>query len=191
LLLPGEIGLGRSGRKRKIGRRHPSGELAREERFPDDRIRGGRQPHRRSLAEELRLSELAESPIGRLALKGLLGEHQMIACEHYAVLVGQYRATIGAPRSTAGAGRGSSCVGDCAPRSDHCACAAAADRYMRAYDALAKAGRAALMTVNRIAVQREEPAPQDLVNLAAGSSALARHFGLAAGQRREYSGNAN
>lgn len=183
--------MGRPGRKRKAGRRHPGGELVRDKQ-PDDRIRMSRQPHRRGLAPELRGAEQAESPLGRLALRGVIDEDQLIACEHYAVLVGQYRSTIEAPRTTGGSGRGVECEPLlCRAYPENCSCAKRRDRYMRAYEALAEVGRAALMAVNRVAVQHEELAPSQLVYLEQGSDALARHFGLTGRRRREHSGNAH
>jgi hypothetical protein len=61
----------------KAGRRHPSGQLVRADRKPDDRIRTSRQPHRRDLKDEDRLSERAESALGRLALRGVIDEHEL------------------------------------------------------------------------------------------------------------------
>jgi hypothetical protein len=183
--------LGRSGRKRKAGKRHPSGELVRDKR-PDDRIRASRQPHRRGLKEGDRLSEKAESPLGRLNLRGIISDDQYEGCQHFVALVGQYRSTIGAPRSIGGSGRGGGCPGDCATNSDACVCLQRRERYMRAYEALAAAGRAAVMAIIRVAVQREELGRgEDEVNLLAGSSALARHFGLTGRRHRVYSENAH
>lgn len=189
--------MSRAGRKRKAGKRHPSGELVRDKR-PDDRIRASRQPHRRGLRDVDRLSEKAESPLGRLNLKGSISDEEYEGGAHYAILVGQYRSTIEAPKSTAGTGAGVGCIAErhgqadaCRWDPDSCACLKRRDRYMRAFEALAESGRAALMAVNRVAVQREEPTPQGLVYLKAGLTALARHFGLTARRRREYSGNAH
>lgn len=106
---------GRAGRKRKSGRRHPSGELVRDKR-PDDRVRASRQPHRRALKEGDRLSEKAESMLGRLSLqidpasdkkrpKSLISAEQFEAGELYARVVGKYRSTIESPPSGGGFGR--------------------------------------------------------------------------------------
>jgi hypothetical protein len=62
--------VGRAGRKRKAGKRHPSGKLV--QKRPDDKIRTSRQPHRRGLRTDMRLAEQAESPLGRVMLAGLL-----------------------------------------------------------------------------------------------------------------------
>ncbi len=191
--------MGRSGRKRKSGKRHPGGELVRDKQ-PDDRIRASRQPHRRAIEEGDRLSERAESPLGRLSLmrgrdgQAVIDETQYQAGEHYAILVGQYRSVIGAPRSTAGSGRTLGCdAGYClyVRFRELCACEQRRIRYHHAFEALASVGRRALMAVNRVAVHGQAIAPQDLVYLKAGLSGLARHFGLGMRRRREYSGNAH
>lgn len=198
----------RAGRKRKAGKRHPSGQLVRADKHPDDKVRASRQPHRRVLKAEDRLSEKAESPLGRLYLTGqlamvpLVGERgsddSALAAARYeagilfAAAVGAYRAVIEAPRSIAGSGRGFDCAGcELTYKSTDCACLARRQRYTRAYEALAESGRRAIRAVIAVAIHREEIAREDLVNLVAGLSALARHFGLTRGRKQVHSGNAN
>lgn len=190
---------GRAGRKRKTGRRHPGGELVRDKR-PDDKVRAGRQPHRRRLEDTDRLSDRGESPFGQLSLmrnragKTIISENQYQAGEHFAVLVGQYRSVIGAPASTAGSGRALGCDAEhcLAVRfRELCPCEERRIRYHRAYEALATIGRRELMAVNRVAVHREAIAREDLVYLKAGLDGLAKHFGLGIRRSREYSGNAH
>lgn len=192
--------MGRSGRKRKAGKRHPSGELVRQDKRPDDRVRAGRQPHRRRLGDLDRLSERAESPLGQLSLmrdrqdKAVISENQYQAGEHYAVLVGQYRSVIGSPRSTAGSGRSLDCdAAHCLVIRYRalCACEERRIRYQRAFEALATIGRRELMAVNRVAIHGEAIAPQDLVYLKSGLDGLARHFGLTGRRRKDYSSNAH
>lgn len=119
--------VGRRGRKRKAGPRHPSGALvrAKSERGIDDRVRCGRQPHRRMLSENRRTDDRAASPIGRLLLSGLLNRFgeagrgeisdqardRFEAATMFVQIVGAYRSVIMTPRATAGAGRG---AGECA-----------------------------------------------------------------------------
>lgn len=116
------VGRSRRGRKRKEGARYPSGGLkpAPAEKDPGDRVRTSRQPHRRVLEDSLRLSEEAESPLGRLHLSGALrspsNEDADVAAaryqagELYAQIVGTYRSVIETPRSTAGSGVGFGCL---------------------------------------------------------------------------------
>lgn len=105
----------RAGRKRKSGERYPSGQIKPTEKLPDDMIRAGRQPHRRPLDPDDRLSEKAESALGRMLLAGQLNDPtikptkrapepsdvaraRFQAGELYAQVVGVYRAQLGGPR---------------------------------------------------------------------------------------------
>lgn len=219
-----EVDLGRSGRKRKDGPRYPSGGLVKDTgRAVDDKVRCGRQPHRRMLSEDLRLDTRAESPLGRMLLKGLLNrggeagkdEISDAARDRYeagtmfAQIVGAYRQVIGTPRATAGGGRGHECAELCAAAHrvlsaaqrlevhdglfdvDTCPCLARKWRYDGAYEALDRAGRAALMAVNRAAVHGEAIDPTQLVNLVGGLDVLVRHFGLTPRRVPRHSRNAN
>jgi hypothetical protein len=162
-----------AGRKRKSGRRKPSGRLAPDKR-PDDKLKIAAQPHRRGLEADQRLDERAESPLGRALLRGLVDRAGYDAGMRFAVVVGEYRATIEAPRAVAGSGRGAPCEPDlCEP--EFCGCRRRRERYCRAYEALAGAGRAALREVIRVAIQGEEIGELPLLRL--GLGALARHFG--------------
>lgn len=183
--------MGWRGRKRKAGRRHPSGQLAREAQ-PDDRLRTARQPHRRPLRQEDRMSEKAESPIGRLLLRGLLrrdGEQddenasgRYEAGALYAQVVGAYRSVIEAPKSVSGSGVGFDCGATADKRNpctrDPCVCAYRKERYDGAFEALDKVGQRCARAVSRVAIHREELTPQESVYLLAGLDALAVHFGL-------------
>lgn len=191
----GEVRVGRAGRKRKTGKRHPSGQLVRD-KHPDDRVRVGRQPHRRKLKAELRADERAESAIGRLCLNGTITPEQYDAGVMYAAVVGAYRATIEAPRATAGGGRATSCLTEalgtplaCRIDPDGCGCLRRRNRYTDAYEALMKIGRRVTLAVGRMAIAGEELTPQDLVYLDLGLQALARHFGLTARRDQAHSRN--
>lgn len=59
-----------------------------------------------------------------------------------------------------------------------CVCAERRTRYTRVYEAIAQAGRRALMVVIAVAVRGEDLAPSDLVYLKRGLAAGARHLGL-------------
>jgi hypothetical protein len=96
--------MARRGRKRRIGLRHPGGDLVQPR--PDARSLATLQPHRVWLPEEQRMDQKAASPLGCLNLLGVLGDAQYMAGIRYAVVVGKYRAVIETPRATAGAGRG-------------------------------------------------------------------------------------
>lgn len=176
----------RAGRPRKQGLRHKSGDLVRSARAPDDRIKTSRQPHRRSLPEALRLDERAGTVLGRLYLRGRLSEPLFDAGTRWAVVVGEMRAAIEPPAATSGSGRGYDCDASLchAMRGDldyRCECAQRTVRYNEAFCALMRAGRRALVAVNRAAIEDLPPWPGELPSLIAGLEALAWHFHRARG----------
>src|SRR5258708_9182848 len=140
----------RRGRKRKIGLRHPAGELVRT-RF-DVRSLATLQPHRVWLPLEKRLDQKAASPLGCLTLLGVLTDAQYLAGVRYAVVVGKYRAVIEAPRATAGAGRGYDCPGDlnCGRAGEPCECRHRKERYDAAFAAVIEPAQRAARSVARV-----------------------------------------
>lgn len=210
----------RAGRKRKIGAREKNGRLQRRGKpeMVEEAVRVARaMPHRRSLRSNDRIDARAESPLGRLNVRGAISSGEYAAGETFAAIVGRYRAVIDGPRpvrslsiaTSADAGDVAdeqavekfSCpsqwadpaerelrvagahvkvrVWPCGAEGETCHCAQRRERYVRAYEALAQAGRPAIMAVTRIAVRGEEPAGgEDLVNLARGLRALKRHLRL-------------
>jgi hypothetical protein len=179
--------MARRGRKRKIGLRHPGGDLVRPQ-F-DVRSLASLQPHRVWLPEEKRMDQKAASPLGCLNLLGVLSDAQYLAGVRYAVVVGKYRAVIETPRATAGAGRGYDCPGD--PRcgrdpGESCECRQRKERYDAAFLAVIEAGQRAARAVARVAVHGEQCPRGALPDLKRGLDALAKHFGGAGrGQRSQ------
>lgn len=184
----GERDLAQRGRKRKAGLREPSGKLARgakNEQALTDMVRTSRQPHRRTVKEQFRLTTVAESPLGRMALQGVIEEQLLVAAELFARDVGSYRATIETPRATAGSGRGFQCavewsgnVNACAETFE-CACRSRRKAYTDAYEALMEAaGRRVTLAIMRVAIHREEIAREEIVYLVLGLRVLERHYGL-------------
>lgn len=151
--------MSRAGRKRKDGPRHPGGQLVKA-KPEDDKIRTSRQPHRRGFAQELRTAEEAESPVGRLWLKGYLklkgdvdsqaARDRYDAGNMFAQVVGAYLSSIVAPGGVSGSGQKSSCTADllCALDPDECLCFSRRRRYTRAYEALAGGARISLEVEN-------------------------------------------
>jgi hypothetical protein len=91
--------MARRGRKRKAGRREPSGRLRRKPKQVEERVRIARaQPHRRGLKSNDRPSELAESALGRLCLTRTISAGERAAGETFAAIVGKYRRVIEGPR---------------------------------------------------------------------------------------------
>lgn len=185
--------MARKGRKRKWrGQKLAHTKEVAVERAPDDRIRASLQPHRRCVREEDRLSEKAESPLGRLNLRDVITDEQYEAGLRYALIVGQYQAIIGVPRSTSGAGRGFPCTGEAtcgAVAGIPCLCRERRVRYDAAFEALMGAGQRAAKAVARVAVWREEAA--DVEHLRTGLINLARHFGLTGRRDRSTIRNTN
>jgi hypothetical protein len=209
--------MARAGRKRKNGPRHPGGQLKNDKpkkKDLDDKTRTLRQPHRRALAHELRAAgvahedvgkfvqgEEAESPIGRLWAAGLLKQlgdpdsqaarDRYDAANMFAQVVGAYRSVIEAPRSVAGSGRGFGCLELlCRLAPENCECLRRKERYDRAFEALTRLGRRALMAVNRVAIHREPIGEEELVYLVAGLEELRRIYGLTARRRSRHHDNA-
>jgi len=177
--------MARRGRKRKIGLRHPGGDLVRVQ-F-DLRGLATLQPHRVWLPREKRLDQKAGSPLGCLNLLGVLSDAQYLAGVRYAVVVGRYRAVIETPSATAGAGRGYNCPGD--PKcgrdgAEPCECRQRKERYDAAFAAVIEAGQRAARAVARVAVHGEQCPPGALPDLKRGLDALARHFNCGAKGRR-------
>jgi hypothetical protein len=178
--------MARSGRKRKIGLRHPGGELVRP--HPEVRSLATLQPHRVWLPEEKRMDQKAASPFGCLNLLGVLTDAQYLAGLRYAVVVGKYRAVIETPRATSGAGRGYDCPGDLTCGRDpgeHCECRHRKECYDAAFAAVIEAGQRAARAVARVAVHGEQCPRGALPDLRRGLDALAKHFGAGRGQRSD------
>lgn len=222
----------RAGRKRKIRDRKPCGRL-KPEKHPDDKKRASRQPHRRALKDEDRMSEKAESTLGRLSLQDVISNAHYEAGELYARVTGRYRSVIDSPHAIGGFGRslpsGDSEAADateveaheqhgrcgaegadpierqvrigtivvtvrvwpCGLTDEGCFCAQRKTRYDAAFEALMRVGQRAAKAVARVAVHGEAIAPQDLVYLKTGLDALAKHFGLTGGRKREHVRNAH
>lgn len=153
-------------------------------------MRTSRQPHRRLVRDDDRLSEKAESPLGRLVLKRLISEEQYQAGVLYAVDVGAYRAVIEGPRGTAGADRkGPGCEGGCAFMRKYfgdlvdCACENRKTRYDAAYAAVLGVSRRAFelagegssaelaLAIARAAGAKVQPLPRQDIR---GARAVAR-----------------
>jgi hypothetical protein len=171
--------MARAGRKRKQGRRHPSGKLVRQASAVNYRAMAAEQPHRRDLPVDKRQDRLAASNFGRMHLTGRINELQHLAGERYAMVVGAYRATIQGPKAMSGSGRGYECVCARSDVAEQCECHRRRAAYERAFVALHCAGRPALMTVNAAAVQDQSCPVAGILELRTGLDALAKHFGFA------------
>ena len=168
----------RAGRKRKQGRRHPSGDIA----LPhvDPRLAAAHWPHRRGLPEGLRLHELAETPFGCLHLIGAITGQQHRAGELYRGAVRRYLASIQPPSMPPSiAGWQQPGAGGQAPDGPDLR-----DSYDAAFASMHGAGHAAQRAVARVAVHGFELESGQLPYLIRGLDALIDHYGLTAGRKR-------
>ncbi len=187
----------RKGRKRKSGRRRPSGDLTVPEKrveewgvMDTDLADAGEQPHRRPVPLLHRTDPRAGSVLGNLLLTGKLGpmdrkgfpseaaQRLYEAGRRYAVVVGAYRAVIGTPCATAGSGRGYECLGEanCQPRS--CTCLQRTEAYNNAVECLFREGQATAVVVSWVAVRDEDCLSVMVPLLRHGLAVLATHFGI-------------
>ena len=169
----------RRGRKRKMRVRTASGQIAKfnVDKAPDFRAMAALQPHRIGLPEALRATEMGATYLTRLQATKRISALQRDAGEHYAILVRAYYATLPLPQRPHGVlDPGGGTAVDCRDCSvAECECLERRQRYMRAYEALAREGRPVVMADNDAAVRGM---PADIESLARGLAALARYFGL-------------
>lgn len=163
----------RKGRKRKSGRRTASGDIARKP--VDYRAMAAEWPHRRTLPEAVRSSELGENEIGRLHLRKRISESQREAGREFSRIVEAHRSAISAPRGSVGNGQGK----DCNPaKCDPCHCERRMKRYRAATTALQLKGQAVYNVTYRTAVSDEPCQDYEIDDLRTGLGALARHLGI-------------
>ena len=139
----------RRGRPRKTGHRYPSGNLrAKHDPVVAPAMVAAAQPHRRGLGDRA-ADQLAESALGRMAIRGQVSDLQHLAGQTYARQWRTYLATLDGPRWTGkgGGGRVSACEG-CEGAQDplKCACGLAARLWRRSWDAMERVDAASLVT---------------------------------------------
>lgn len=179
----------RKGRKRKSGRRYPSGDIV---RTPAVNYRGmaEEQPHRAWLPESVRGDERAASVIGCLNLlyrtsrlpsakRPGLTDRQYNAGRRFSVITGEFRAAIGTPRGTAGGGRGYRCEPTaCLVDAENCICERRIRRFNDCASVLLSASQMAYNITYRVAVSDESCNEREVVHLKNGLNALAHFFGI-------------
>lgn len=158
--------------------RTAAGRLRPQIRNPDVQAVAASQPHRRGIDPLLQTTGQAESPLGRLWLRGTISEILYIAGRVYREHVLAYRAVIGAPTefisSIAGALEGHSGGGGSIP--DRVA-ARRKLMFNDAYDALQAAVglRGAQIVAHCVVGERDA---ENIEVLIKGLEALARHYNL-------------
>jgi len=176
----------RKGRPRKTGPRHKNGHL-KAVMAESPRERAAHMPHRRGLGEHA-VDQGAESELGRLGLRGLLTDNQVLAGKTYADLWRQYIGTLDGPRwPWRGQGRGLACLGcPTAEQKKNCACARVRRSYAASGVALWSSGGTAAHLVRLVAIEGLECAASCLDILRLGLDALVQHYGLNGGGRRKW-----
>lgn len=174
----GAIGMpvNRKGRKRKSGRREPSGRI--RARPIDYRAVVAAQPHRNWLPEAVRGHEKAENVLGCLNLLRRISDEMYEAGRRFGVIVGAFRQVIGAPRGVVGAGRGFTCNPTLCLDDPACFCATKTARYRDAAQILTLAGQKPYNITYQVVVQDMMPSAEQLADLRCGLYALAQGFGL-------------
>ena len=168
------------GRPRKNGHRYANG----NRKNPSDPAISpaqvaATQPHRQGLGDHA-ADQLAESELGRMALRGVITRLQHLAGQRYAAQWRAYLATLDGPRSPRrGHGRGNPC-GGCPSASERkeCACDRARRLWTRSTFALQAADREAVVTIARVCCWDTPCPPWALPVLICGLDALALSLGL-------------
>src|SRR5262245_57398518 len=168
----------RYGRPRKNRPRQKNGHL---KRAPAVSLReiAATMPHRRGLGDNA-TSQLAETELGRMCLRGEISREQYLAGE---TLAGQWRAylaTLGGPQSPKnGQGRRFSCDGCPVPEiRKYCKCDHIRRICGQTLVMLSLAGWPAQRAVQTVAIYDRQCPFDALEDLRVGLSSLAEHFGL-------------
>jgi hypothetical protein len=179
----------RLGRKRKSGRRKPSGDLVVDRLSPQ--AIAVMMPHRKNLPESH--DQRGESVLGRMSMTK--DEHgvyfitmpQFLAGQAWASIMGSYLATIGPPHALAGTGRGYDCPGTC---KGDCECYRRRQRHAAAYKAvIADAGHVGMNALNRVVIEDKPVSFYGRRALVYALTALARHLGIDNRSRKGMVGN--
>ena len=171
--------MGRRGRKRLNKPRHRNGHLKREPAV-SPRQMAAQMPHRRGLGEAA-IDPHAESELGRMLLRGDLGDHGKaleLAGATYGRLWRNYLITLAGPKAMLNGGGGGLTCGGCQTEEErrYCRCTMRKNIFHEAERVVFGAGPG-IGTAVQVTVCDDQPADRiDL--LVAGLTALGEHFGL-------------
>jgi hypothetical protein len=165
----------RRGRKRKLGRRHPSGDLITIRESPAQRA--AKMPHRRGVKDPL--DQRAETELGRMELRGEIAREQALAGLEYGRVYRAYLATLSGPKRPNASGHGTlldcgGCLGMVGTQM--CIC----ERRKRAWMAAAAviAGPQMRVTLALVLEDKKPASSFECESLSIALWALAHHFGL-------------
>ena len=173
------------GRKRKAGKRKPSGDLILE-RTPTSpeaiarkrELIASQMPHRAMLPAGKQVDTRAESAFGRMSIIGLVDATQYAAGIEYRRRVSRYRAVIECPNPNPGAISLDGRMGGVARFFSDDDARKRRDDHQRAFEALNCSGRKALDAVNVAVIKDQMIAGDRLKYLRTGLDALAEYLGL-------------
>ena len=169
----------RRGRKRKLGRRKPSGDLLLLRERESPAARALQMPHRRRFGAAA-VDQRAESELGRMRLVEAIAEEEYLAGVEYARIWRAYVSTLAGPhraaiREVTGAFYDcGGCLGMVG--TDFCLCELRKRKWLGVQRALRAAGWAALLEVQRVVVGEMECG--QAAHLRLGLSTLASYLGL-------------
>lgn len=174
------------GRKRKQGKRFPSGKID-YSMSPEQVIQfrkdvASTMPHRRNLPADRRHLELAESPLGSLALTGVISQQQFDAGNEYRKIVQRYRAVISAPNPNPQAPKLGHIPSSIVVMLDDEQAIARRVKYDAAFRAITT--RWGKLVVNSVVIHDRPLQAGDLPWLTKALDELVGHFGLKSGQQR-------
>lgn len=177
----------RRGRKRKAGKRYPSGDLVKQQEVMAARLIAFRQPHRQEVPESKRHEQEAEWPFGRLFLRGIISEVEYRAGKLYGRDVQRYRshylADVPDPNPPSIAGFMQPVHGGGGPVDDATA-NKIKDSYNNAVEALFDAGQRAAKAVARMCVFGEGCPTGLQDHMIRGLQQLVTHYGLTPRNKR-------
>jgi hypothetical protein len=168
----------RVGRKRKSGKRKPSGDLSLP-RDLDVVAIAVAHPDRRGLPPSQRTHQNAESPLGRLNLARVISDEQLEAGRRYARDCQRYHQVIGCPSPNAAALDMSRTGGRSVVTFSPQEITDRRETYDAAFRAVWNTGARAARAVARMAFYGETlPRGTTMDDLIRGLSALVHHYGL-------------
>ena len=177
------LALGRKGRKRKGGKRYPSGQVVAE--LLDEPLDTATWPRVRDMAKRGALDERLGTELGRLFYFKEITTTQFDAGVRWVALVRQYRKFVtDPPKDTPkvaqleGGGRRTDVEDD-----DSEWIKAVRDEYDRAFELLRAAERGVLNAVNKLSVLNQHLTTEEKMLAGDGLSLLVVHWGLTTAKR--------
>lgn len=177
------------GRKRKPGKRFPNGKLkpdqtkglSAEQVIQIRKDVAATMPHRVGLPAHRRHEQMAESPLGALAIIGAITQQQFDAGHEYRKIVQRYRAVISAPNPNPQAPKMGHIPSSVVTLIDDEQAIARRVKYQKAFEAITT--RWGRLVVNSVVIHDRPLQQGDLPWLTKALDELVKHFGI--GERQK------